>query len=116
MLETSDVLILARLQFAFTISTHIIFPAISIGLASARWYVCSKQTRSTLAMSGRRCARRFCACARLRIACQKSGSHDAAAPIWFEASWFRPTAGLVRNKLYADRLFSDTSACALTCG
>jgi cytochrome d ubiquinol oxidase subunit I len=34
MLETSDVLILARLQFAFTISAHIIFPAISIGLAS----------------------------------------------------------------------------------
>jgi cytochrome bd ubiquinol oxidase subunit I len=34
MLETSDVLILARLQFAFTISVHIIFPAISIGLAS----------------------------------------------------------------------------------
>jgi cytochrome bd ubiquinol oxidase subunit I len=34
MLETSDVLTLARLQFAFTISAHIIFPAISIGLAS----------------------------------------------------------------------------------
>jgi cytochrome bd ubiquinol oxidase subunit I len=34
MLETSDALILARLQFAFTISAHIIFPAISIGLAS----------------------------------------------------------------------------------
>jgi cytochrome bd ubiquinol oxidase subunit I len=34
MLETSDALILARLQFAFTISFHIIFPAISIGLAS----------------------------------------------------------------------------------
>jgi hypothetical protein len=34
MLETSDVLMLARLQFAFTISAHIIFPAISIGLAS----------------------------------------------------------------------------------
>jgi cytochrome d ubiquinol oxidase subunit I len=34
MLETSDVLILARLQFAFTISAHIIFPAISIGLAN----------------------------------------------------------------------------------
>jgi cytochrome d ubiquinol oxidase subunit I len=34
MLETSDVLELARLQFAFTISVHIIFPAISIGLAS----------------------------------------------------------------------------------
>jgi cytochrome bd ubiquinol oxidase subunit I len=34
MLETSDVLILARLQFAFTISAHILFPAISIGLAN----------------------------------------------------------------------------------
>ncbi|HLW24825.1 MAG TPA: cytochrome ubiquinol oxidase subunit I [Steroidobacteraceae bacterium] len=34
MLEMSDVLLLARLQFAFTISAHIIFPAISIGLAS----------------------------------------------------------------------------------
>jgi cytochrome d ubiquinol oxidase subunit I len=34
MLETSDVLVLARLQFAFTIAIHIIFPAISIGLAS----------------------------------------------------------------------------------
>ncbi len=34
MLQTSDVLVLARLQFAFTISAHIIFPAISIGLAN----------------------------------------------------------------------------------
>ena len=34
MLETSDALMLARLQFGFTISAHIIFPAISIGLAS----------------------------------------------------------------------------------
>src|SRR6202165_4222282 len=32
--QTSDVLVLARLQFAFTISAHIIFPAISIGLAN----------------------------------------------------------------------------------
>ena len=32
--EAGDVLILARLQFAFTISAHIIFPAISIGLAN----------------------------------------------------------------------------------
>ena len=31
---TSDVLVLARLQFAFTISAHIIFPAMSIGFAS----------------------------------------------------------------------------------
>ena len=29
-----DALTLARLQFAFTVSFHIIFPAISIGLAS----------------------------------------------------------------------------------
>ena len=34
MLQTSDALVLARLQFAFTISAHIIFPAISIGLAN----------------------------------------------------------------------------------
>lgn len=33
-LETFDALILARLQFAFTVSFHIIFPAFSIGLAS----------------------------------------------------------------------------------
>src|SRR5580692_8932943 len=31
---SSDALVLARLQFAFTISAHIIFPAISIGLAN----------------------------------------------------------------------------------
>src|SRR5260221_12783363 len=31
---TSDAIVLARLQFAFTVSFHIIFPAISIGLAS----------------------------------------------------------------------------------
>jgi cytochrome bd ubiquinol oxidase subunit I len=31
---TSDVLMLARLQFGFTISAHIIFPALSIGFAS----------------------------------------------------------------------------------
>jgi len=31
---TSDAVVLARLQFAFTVSFHIIFPAISIGLAS----------------------------------------------------------------------------------
>ncbi len=29
-----DALLLARLQFAFTVSFHIIFPAFSIGLAS----------------------------------------------------------------------------------
>src|SRR5580693_2608881 len=34
MLETSEALVLARLQFAFTISAHILFPAISIGLAN----------------------------------------------------------------------------------
>jgi len=34
MAESLDMLLLARLQFAFTISFHIIFPAFSIGLAS----------------------------------------------------------------------------------
>ncbi len=29
-----DALLLARIQFAFTISFHIIFPALTIGLAS----------------------------------------------------------------------------------
>ena len=33
-METLDALLLARIQFAFTISAHIIFPAFSIGLAS----------------------------------------------------------------------------------
>ncbi|WP_322515390.1 cytochrome ubiquinol oxidase subunit I [Rhodopseudomonas palustris] len=34
MFETLDPVVLARLQFAFTVSFHIIFPAFSIGLAS----------------------------------------------------------------------------------
>jgi cytochrome d ubiquinol oxidase subunit I len=34
MLETFDALLLARLQFAFTVSFHFIFPSFSIGLAS----------------------------------------------------------------------------------
>ncbi|MGD8369602.1 MAG: cytochrome ubiquinol oxidase subunit I [Desulfobacterales bacterium] len=34
MLDTLDPLILARIQFAFTVSFHIIFPAFTIGLAS----------------------------------------------------------------------------------
>ena len=34
MSEVLDATILARLQFAFTISFHIIFPAFTIGLAS----------------------------------------------------------------------------------
>jgi cytochrome bd ubiquinol oxidase subunit I len=34
MIDTSDMLLLARLQFAFTVSFHIIFPAFTIGLAS----------------------------------------------------------------------------------
>ena len=37
MLENLDPLILARIQFAFTISFHILFPAFTIGLAS--WLV-----------------------------------------------------------------------------
>ena len=31
---TVDALLLARIQFAFTISFHIVFPALTIGLAS----------------------------------------------------------------------------------
>ena len=34
MFEAFDATLLARLQFAFTISFHIIFPAFTIGLAS----------------------------------------------------------------------------------
>jgi len=34
MFETFDAVFLARLQFAFTISFHFIFPAFTIGLAS----------------------------------------------------------------------------------
>ena len=34
MLEAFDAVLLARIQFGFTISFHIIFPAITIGLAS----------------------------------------------------------------------------------
>jgi cytochrome d ubiquinol oxidase subunit I len=34
MLEAFDAIVLARIQFAFTVSFHIIFPAFSIGLAS----------------------------------------------------------------------------------
>src|SRR6185312_14788304 len=34
MLEQFDALLLARMQFAFTVSFHFVFPAISIGLAS----------------------------------------------------------------------------------
>lgn len=34
MSEALDAVLLARIQFAFTVSFHIIFPAFSIGLAS----------------------------------------------------------------------------------
>ena len=34
MLQTLDPVLLARIQFAFTISFHIVFPALSIGLGS----------------------------------------------------------------------------------
>ena len=41
MLEGWDAVVLARAQFAFTMSFHIVFPAFSIGLASVgssfRW-------------------------------------------------------------------------------
>ena len=33
-MATDDALLLARIQFGFTVSFHIIFPAITIGLAS----------------------------------------------------------------------------------
>jgi cytochrome d ubiquinol oxidase subunit I len=33
-MDSFDALLLARIQFAFTLSAHIIFPAFSIGLAS----------------------------------------------------------------------------------
>ncbi len=60
MLETSNVLLLARLQFAFTISAHIIFPAISIGLANycavleGLWLRTGKAVYRDLFFSGRR--------------------------------------------------------------
>src|SRR5690606_39503382 len=34
MLENADAILLARIQFAFTIAFHILFPAFTIGLAS----------------------------------------------------------------------------------
>ena len=34
MFESFDAVVLARAQFAFTMSFHIVFPAFSIGLAS----------------------------------------------------------------------------------
>ena len=34
MLDNPDPLILSRIQFAFTVSFHILFPAFTIGLAS----------------------------------------------------------------------------------
>ena len=34
MTDSSDMLLLARIQFAFTVSFHIIFPSFTIGLAS----------------------------------------------------------------------------------
>ena len=49
MFEAFDALILARVQFAFTVSFHIIFPAFSIGLASylavleAMWLATSRE-------------------------------------------------------------------------
>jgi cytochrome bd ubiquinol oxidase subunit I len=60
MLDTSGALILARLQFAFTISAHIIFPAISIGLANycavleGLWLRTGKVVYRELFSSGRR--------------------------------------------------------------
>jgi cytochrome d ubiquinol oxidase subunit I len=48
-MDTLDALLLARLQFAFTVGVHIVFPAISIGLASFlavlewRWLATGRQ-------------------------------------------------------------------------
>ena len=53
-LETFDALLLARFQFAFTVSFHIIFPAFSIGLASylavleALWLATGRQAYLSL--------------------------------------------------------------------
>ncbi len=54
MLENADALLLARIQFAFTVSFHFIFPAFSIGLASflavleALWLKTGKQVYQDL--------------------------------------------------------------------
>ena len=48
-MSSFDPILLARIQFAFTMSFHIIFPAFSIGLASyqmvleARWRLCQSK-------------------------------------------------------------------------
>ena len=34
-MEAVDALLLARIQFGFTVSFHIVFPALTIGLASS---------------------------------------------------------------------------------
>ena len=49
MFEGWDAVTLARAQFAFTMSFHIVFPAFSIGLASylavleARWFLAGRE-------------------------------------------------------------------------
>jgi hypothetical protein len=55
-----DALELARIQFAFTVSFHIIFPAITIGLASylavleGLWLKTRNEPTATCTISGRR--------------------------------------------------------------
>lgn len=54
MLENLDALLLARLQFAFTVAFHIVFPAFTIGLASylfvlnALWLITKRQVYEQL--------------------------------------------------------------------
>ncbi len=62
-MEIFDAFHLARLQFAFTVSFHIVFPAISIGMASflavLEWRYSSPATSPTnpCSSSGRRSSR-----------------------------------------------------------
>ena len=56
MFEGLDAVVLARAQFAFTMSFHIVFPAFSIGLASylavleARWLITGREVHSQAAL------------------------------------------------------------------
>ena len=56
MLENFDPVLLARIQFAFTISFHIVFPALSIGLGSylavlEGLWLCDRTTSTTSSSS-----------------------------------------------------------------
>jgi cytochrome d ubiquinol oxidase subunit I len=58
MFEGWDAVVLARAQFAFTMSFHIVFPAFSIGLASylavleALWLWTGARSSSTSSITG----------------------------------------------------------------